>query len=86
MMNEQISMFLFMKTPPRFNEAEWLRAHGFKNIYDERPPIPGMYEWKDIEHPDKSKILEYTGNGCIHLGKLAMGKFRPIWWRPIKEK
>lgn len=86
MMNEQISMFSFMKTAPKFNEAAWFKANGFKNIYDECPPVPGMYEWRDIENPEQSKLLEYTGNGCIYLGKLAMGKFRPIWWRPIKEK
>lgn len=84
-MDEQISIFSFMKTAPRFNRAEWLRAHGFKNIYEERPPVPGLYEWKDIEEPDKSKLLEYTENGGIHLGRLAMGKFRPCWWRAIEE-
>lgn len=83
-MGEQLSMFSFMKTAPKFYEAAWLRSNGFKNIYEERPPVPGMYEWKDIEHPEKSKILEYTGNS-VYLGSLAMGTFRATWWKSIEE-
>ena len=73
-----------MKEPPKFHTAEWLRAKGFNNIYDKRPPKPGLYEWTDIETPTKTKVLEYTAYGGIHLGRLAMGSFRPCWWREIK--
>ena len=67
----------------KFHEAEWLRANGFKNIYKERPPAPGLYEWADIEEPTKTKILEYSEKGGVHLGRLAMGSFEACWWRPI---
>ena len=82
-MNEQMSLLAYLKEPPKFCEAAWLRAHGFTNWYDKKPPAPGMYEWRDIETPTKFKILEYTGTG-IHLGRLAMGTFDPKWWRPIE--
>ena len=84
-MNEQLTIYSFMKEAPRYNRADWFRAQGFKNIYDEHPPKPGMYEWRDIEIPNKYKILEYTENGGIYLGKLVMGSFRPVWWRPISD-
>lgn len=84
-MNEQMSIFSFLKEPPKLYNAEFLRGQGFKNIYTEKPPRPGMYEWRDIEEPTKSKILEYTADGCIHLGRLAMGRFNPCWWREVKN-
>lgn len=80
----QQSIFAYLKEPPKFNRAEWLRARGFKNIYDEKPPKPGLYEWTDIETPTTIKLLEYTANGNIHLGRLAMGSFRACWWREVK--
>ena len=84
-MDEQISIYSFMPKAPRYDRASWLRAQGFKNIYDEEPPTPGMYEWRDIETPDRGKILEYNEHGGIYLGRLAMGRFNPRWWRPIRR-
>lgn len=84
-MEGQANIFSYLEQPPRFYEAEWLRAKGFKNIYQEKPPKVGMYEWRDIENPTKGKILEYTGHG-IHLGRLAMGNFRPCWWKEIQDE
>ena len=84
-MNGQISIFEIADKPLKFHEAEWLRGHGFKNIHDEQPE-PGLYEWADIECPTKTRQLEYTGDGCIKLGSLAMGTFRAKWWRPIQRK
>ena len=81
----QLTIYAYLNEPPKFKEAEWLRAHGFKNIYSERPPKPGVYEWTDIETPLKIILLEYTPDGCIHLGRLAMGSFRPCWWREVKK-
>lgn len=83
-MLEQLSLLAYFKEPPKFQEAEWLRAQGFTNWYDRQPPVPGMYEWRDIEIPTKGKVLEYTTGGGIYLGRLAMGRFRPTWWRPIE--
>ena len=81
----QINIFSFLSDPVKFHNADWLKAHGYKIIYDEHPPKPGVYEWVDIEEPKKSKLLEYTESGSIHLGRLAMGKFRPCWWREVTE-
>lgn len=50
----------------------------------ETPPKPGLYEWTDIETPTTIKLLEYTANGSIYLGRLAMGRFRACWWREVK--
>lgn len=82
----QMSIFEISEKPLKFHEAEWLRANGFKNIYNERPPGAGLYEFADIECPTKTKQLEVTENGSIKLDHLAMGKFRANWWRTIEEK
>ena len=79
----QLSFFEIADKPQKFHEAEWLRGHGFKNIYDERPPA-GVCEFADIECPTKTKKLEVTENGNIVLGSLAMGTFSPKWWRPVE--
>ena len=82
--NGQLSFLAFLPQPPKFYEGEWLKAQGFKNIYNEAPPRPGIYEWRDIETPTKGKLLEYTGTAII-LGRLAMGKFRPCWWKEVTD-
>ena len=82
-MKGQMSILQYLKEPPKGLEAEWLHAQGFNNIYDKKPPVPGMYEWRDIENPEKGVILEYTGTG-IYLGRMAIGRFRPCWWRPTE--
>lgn len=84
-MEGQYSIFNFLDRPVKGHEADWLRAKGFKNIYSEKPLKPGMYEWRDIENPTKGKILEYTGTS-IYLGRLAMGNFRPTWWKEINNE
>lgn len=78
----QISLFDIADKPLKFHEAEWLRAHGFKNVYEE-PPKAGIYEFTDIEHPTKTKRLEVSENGGIMLGGLD---FVARWWRPIQEE
>lgn len=80
----QMSIFEISEKPQKFHEAEWLKGHGFRNIYDEKPNA-GLYEWADIECPEKTKKLEINENGNIVIGKLAMGSFRPTWWRPVKS-
>lgn len=78
----QISLFDIADKPLKFHEAEWLRAHGFKNVYEE-PLKAGIYEFTDIEHPTKTKRLEVSENGGIMLGGLD---FVARWWRPIQEE
>ena len=78
----QISLFDIADKPLKFHEAEWLRAHGYKNVYEE-PPKAGTYEFTDIEHPTKTKRLEVSENGGIMLGGLD---FVARWWRPIQEE
>ena len=41
-MDGQIDIFAYLDKPAKFHEADWLRAKGFKNIYDEKPPKPGI--------------------------------------------
>jgi hypothetical protein len=82
---QQMTIFNFIEKASKFYEGEYLKGQGFKNIYDEKPPTPGLYEWRDIEQPENGKILEYTESGSIHYGRLAMGKFRACWWRPLRE-
>lgn len=84
-MDGQMSLFEIADKPLKFHEAEWLRGHGFKNCYEERPPA-GLHEFADIENPTKTKQLEVSENGSINLGRLALGSFRPNWWRPIENK
>lgn len=81
----QMSIFEIADKPLKFHEREWLEGHGYKNIYYEKPPRPGIYEFADIENPTKTKKLEVAKNGSVELGHLAMGSFRAVWWRPIKE-
>lgn len=76
----QISLFDIADKPIKFHEAEWLRAHGFKNVYEE-PPKAGIYEFTDIEHPTKTKQFEVSENGAIKIGG---SDFVARWWRPIK--
>lgn len=78
----QISLFDIADKPLKFHEAEWLRAHGYKNVYEE-PPKAGIYEFTDIEHPTKTKRFEVSENGGIMLGG---SDFVARWWRPIQEK
>lgn len=78
----QMSLFEIADKPQKFYEAEWLRAHGFINIYDKQPPKAGLYEFTDIECPTKIKRLEVRENGNIVFGKLD---FKATWWRPIEE-
>lgn len=82
----QLSIFEFGDKPQKFHEAEWLIGQGYVNVYDKRPPQAGLYEWADIECPTKTKILKVTETGAIEMGRLAMGVFRPCWWRPNKRK
>lgn len=79
----QISLFDISDKPIKFHEAEWLRANGYKNIYDEQPPKAGLYELTDIEHPTKTKRFEVTERGGIMIGG---SDFKATWWRPIKEE
>ena len=76
----QISLFDIADKPLKFHEAEWLRAHGFKNVYEE-PPKAGIYEFTDIENPTKTKQFEVSENGGIKVGG---SDFKATWWRPIK--
>ena len=82
-MNEQLDIYAFIPWSDSLkgHEAEWLRAQGFKNWYEEHPPKPGVYEWADIECPAKTRKLEVSENGGIVIGKLD---FNPIWWKPVK--
>lgn len=78
----QLNLFEMADKPQKFHEAEWLRGHGFKNIYDDPPPKAGFYEFTDIEYPTKTKQLEVTENGSIVFGSLD---FTARWWRPIEK-
>lgn len=77
----QISIFEVADKPLKFHEAEWLKGHGFKNVYDE-PPKAGIYEFTDIEYPTKVKKFEVAESGAIKLGS---SDFVARWWRPIAE-
>lgn len=77
----QISIFEVADKPLKFHEAEWLKGHGFKNVYDE-PPKAGIYEFTDIEYPTKVKKFEVAESGAIKLGS---SDFVARWWRPITE-
>lgn len=79
----QLSIFQMGDKPQRFHESEWLKAQGFKNIYDEQPPEAGLYEFTDIEYPTKIKRFEVTENGGIMFGS---SDFKARWWRPILQK
>lgn len=81
----QLSIYVFLNEPPKFHEAEWLIAKGYKNIYYEQPPKPGVYEWTDINTPTKTMLLEYTSDGHIYEGWRNMGTFRAVWWREVKK-
>lgn len=80
----QMSLFTLMKSDRHIKgyEREWLEANGYKNIYYDKPPKPGIYEWRDINQMGRVYRLEYTENGCIRYGSL--GNFNAIWWRPIE--
>ena len=79
----QMSLFTLMKSDKHIKgyEREWLEANGYKNIYHDKPPKPGIYEWRDINQMGRAYQLEYKSNGAIHMGSL--GDFRAIWWRPL---
>lgn len=81
----QMSLFTLMKSDRYIKgyEREWLEANGYKNIYYDKPPKPGIYEWRDINQMGRVYRLEYTENGCIVYGSL--GNFNAIWWRPIER-
>lgn len=79
----QMNLFELMKWNKSLkgHEADWLKANGYKNIYYERPPEPGVYEWRDINKMNRTHKLRYTSNGSVHYGSL--GDFNAIWWRPL---
>lgn len=81
----QMSLFTLMKSDRHIKgyEREWLEANGYKNIYHDKPPKPGIYEWRDIDQMERVYRLEYRSNGSIYYGSL--GNFRAIWWRPIES-
>jgi uncharacterized protein YfaT (DUF1175 family) len=64
----------------RGHEADWLKANGYKNIYIEKPPAPGLYEWRDINQMKRVYNLRYSDGG-VYMGSL--GDFRAIWRRPL---
>jgi hypothetical protein len=80
---EQITMLSFMPWTASLkgHEKDWLIANGYKNIYYEKPPHPGLYEWANIEHPDKTRYLNYGNAG----GSKNSDDFSPTWWREIPE-
>lgn len=79
----QLSLSDIADKPLKFHEAEWLRAKGYKNIYDEQPPKAGWYEFTDIEYPTKTKQFEVTENGGIMFNN---SDFKARWWRPIESQ
>lgn len=80
----QMSLFTLMKCDRHIKgyEREWLEANGYKNIYYDKPPKPGIYEWRDIDQMKRVYRLEYRANGNIYYGSL--GDFCAAWWRPIE--
>lgn len=90
-MNDQMTIHGLLKEPARFYEAEWLKAKGFINIYDEPITEEGWYFFADIEKPTKTLILKAVKNFdqkycSICLGNHAMGSFRPCWYKKIGKK
>jgi hypothetical protein len=79
---ENVDDWSKFKHPPKFHEAEWLRANGFTNWYDSTPPKPGIYEWVDIEAPEKIKRLRYSKGGVENKNA---GSWTPAWWREYRK-
>ena len=80
----QESLFTLMlpNQIPLGYEGEWLRANGWKNVYDERPR-PGKYWVIDINHFEIQKVLERTNTGWIVTWNTD---WRPVWYKPYPKK
>lgn len=82
-MTEQLSLFSDMPWTDALKgyEAEWLRANGFKNVYDEMPPEEGIYEFVDINEM-KIYNLRAHPHGVYSWDSKCLN---PSWWRKRRE-
>ena len=83
----QMSIFDFLAPPepPKVEyetpEADKLRADGWKNMYDETPPV-GFYEVCDINKPNRIWVTECNEDGSWW----NPDGLRMSWWRPLTYK